>query len=70
MDEKFDLESIDKTFTHFKVGAKVEAVVIDFLKDGVLLNIGGKKDGYIPYNESEECSINKIKKGDKFDQQI
>ena len=32
MDEKFNLDSIDKTFTSFKVGAKVEAEVVAFLK--------------------------------------
>ena len=37
MDEKFDLDSIDKTFTRFKVGAKVEATVVTFLKSGILV---------------------------------
>ena len=67
MDEKFNLESIDKTFTHFKIGAKVEATVLDFLKDGVLLNIGGKKDGFIPFSEEENYALKNIKKGDIFE---
>ncbi len=67
MDEKFDLDSIDKTFTHFKIGAKVDALVVDFLKDGVLLNIGGKKDGFIPFNEDENIALKSVKKLDKFE---
>ncbi len=67
MDEKFDLESIDKTFNYFKVGTNVEATVIDFLKEGILLNIGGKKDGFIPFSEEENSAIQNLSKGDKFD---
>lgn len=67
MEEKFDLESIDKTFTHFKTGAKVDAEVVALLKEGVLLNIGGKKDGIIKYCEEEQSSIENIKVGDKFE---
>ena len=67
MEEKFDLESIDKTFTHFKVGAKVNAEVVALLKESVLLNIGGKKDGIIKYSEEEQDAINDLKVGDKFE---
>lgn len=67
MDEKFNLESIDKTFTHFKTGEKVNATVIDFLNDGILLNIGGKKDGLIPFTEEEQLAISNLKKGDSFE---
>ena len=51
--EKFDLETIDKTFTHFKVGAKVIAKVVAESTTGFIVNIGGKKDGFIPKNEEE-----------------
>lgn len=67
MDEKFNLDSIDKTFTSFKVGAKVEAEVVAFLKSGVLLNIGGKKDGIIKYSDEEDSALKDIEVGDKFD---
>lgn len=67
MDEKFDLESIDKTFTRFKVGAKVSAKVEGVLKSGVLVNIGGKKDGLIPFVEEEKEALEGVKVGDEFD---
>lgn len=67
MDDKFDLESIDRTFTRFKVGSKVSAKVIEILKSGVLVNIGGKKDGLIPFSETENEALKDVKKGDEFD---
>ena len=67
MDEKFNLDSIDKTFTSFKIGAKVEGEVVAFLRDGVLLNIGGKKDGIIKYSDEEDVALEGINVGDKFE---
>lgn len=67
MDDKFDLESIDRTFTKFKVGSKVSAKVIEILKSGVLVNIGGKKDGLIPFSDTENEALKDVKKGDEFD---
>ena len=67
MDEKFDINSIDKTFTRFKVGAKVEATVVATLKGGLLVNIGGKKDGLIPFGEYEDEAIKDVKIGDSFE---
>lgn len=67
MDEKFNLDNIDKTFTRFKVGAQVSAVCVEKLKDGILLNIGGKKDGLIPYSDEENEAIKDVKVGDSFD---
>lgn len=67
MDEKFNLESIDKTFTRFKVGAKVDATVVDTLKAGVLCNIGGKKDGLVPFGAGEDEVIQNLKVGDTFE---
>lgn len=67
MYEKFDLENIDKTFTRFKTGAKVNATVVAILKSGILLNIGGKKDGLIPFNDFENDSIKDLKVGDNFE---
>ena len=67
MDEKFNLESIDRTFTFFKVGTKVEATVVSILSNGVLLNIGGKKDGIIPFSVEEEKALENVKVGDQFE---
>ncbi len=67
MDEKFNLESIDKTFTRFKVGAKVNAKVVESLKSGLLVNIGGKKDGLIPFSEEEDKALKDVKIGDEFE---
>ena len=67
MDEKFNIESIDKTFTRFKVGTKVNAIVVAMLKNGVLLNIGGKKDGFIPFSEEEDKALAEVKIGDEFE---
>lgn len=67
MDEKFNLDSIDKTFTRFKVGAKVNATVVAKLKSGLLVNIGGKKDGFIPFGEEENNAIQNVGLGDSFE---
>lgn len=67
MDEKFDLDSIDKTFTRFKVGAKVNATVVAKLKSGLLVNIGGKKDGLIPFCDEENKAIQDVNIGDSFE---
>ncbi len=65
--EEFNLEAIDKTFTNFKVGSKVDAEVVAKLKDGILLNIGGKKDGLIRFCEEENEAIKDVKVGDSFE---
>lgn len=67
MDEKFDLDSIDRTFTRFRMGAKVQATVVQRLKGALLVNIGGKKDGIIPFSDEENDSIAELKVGDVFD---
>lgn len=54
MKEIFDMSAIDRTFTSFKNGDIVKATVVYNLKDKVIVNIGGKKDGYIVKNEVEE----------------
>ena len=65
--EKFDLETIDKTFTHFKNGAKVQAKVVAENTTGFIVNIGGKKDGFIPKTEEEFKSLSEVKIGDEFE---
>ena len=67
MSDIFNIDAIDKTFTSFKVGSKVKAQVVSILKSGILLNIGGKKDGFIKFSEEENEAINDVKIGDKFE---
>lgn len=50
-EEKFSLESIDKTFVTFKVGAKVTGTVVSSTADGYIINIGGKKDAIVPFDD-------------------
>ena len=65
--EEFNLESIDKTFMKFKVNTKVNAKVVAILKEGVLLNIGGKKDGLVKFCEEENEALTNVKVGDEFE---
>ena len=64
MSEKFDLETIDKTFTSYKKGQSFDGVVVLRRDDGVIFNIGGKNDAFIPASDFEDFS--KIKIGDRF----
>lgn len=62
MDEKFNLDMIDRTFVRFAVGSKVIGQVVALIQDGYVINIGGKKDGFIPYEDCEE-----LKEGDEIE---
>ena len=53
MKEIFDMSAIDRTFTSFRNGDMVKATVVYNLKDKGIVNIGGKKDGYIIKNDIE-----------------
>lgn len=64
MTEKFNLEMIDKTFTNYKKGQTFEGVVVLKRDDGVIFNIGGKNDAFIPSNDFE--SFDAVKIGDRF----
>ena len=64
---KFDLESIDKTFTTFKNGVKVDATVVSINNEGMIVNIGGKKDGFIRFSEEENKALENVKVGDEFE---
>ncbi len=64
MAEKFDLEAIDKTFTSYRKGQAFDGVVVLRRDDGVIFNIGGKNDAFIPASDFEDYS--KIKIGDRF----
>lgn len=65
MNEKFDLQAIDKTFTSYKKGQAFDGVVVLKRDDGVIFNIGGKNDAFIPKDDFEDFSLVKI--GDRFE---
>ncbi|MGN1201558.1 MAG: S1 RNA-binding domain-containing protein [Candidatus Caccovivens sp.] len=64
MTEKFDLDMIDKTFTSYKKGQAFDGVVVLRRDDGVIFNIGGKNDAFIPASDFEDYS--QVKIGDRF----
>ena len=64
MEEKFNLEAIDKTFTNYKCGHMFDGVVVIKKEDGCIFNIGGKNDAYLPKSEVEDYDNLKI--GDRF----
>ncbi len=64
MSEKFNLDLIDKTFTSYKKGQSFDGVVVLKRNDGIIFNIGGKNDAFIPADDFED--YDKIKIGDRF----
>ena len=64
MSENFNMDLIDKTFTSYKKGQSFEGVVVLKREDGVIFNIGGKNDAFIPAKDFEDYS--KVKIGDRF----
>lgn len=63
-DVKFDISQIEKTFTHYKLNEIVDGVVIQKQDEGVIVNIGGKLDAFIPKHDFKDFSL--IKFGDRF----
>ena len=64
MDTKFSLDEIEKTFVKFGKEKLVEGVVIAIRLDGLVFNLGGKADAFIPVGEVENFNDRKI--GDRF----
>ncbi|MDR0850439.1 MAG: S1 RNA-binding domain-containing protein [Christensenellaceae bacterium] len=64
--DKFDVESINQTFMSYKSGQMIDATLVSFLGDGAVVNIGGKKDGFIKNSELENKALEKTKAGDSF----
>ncbi len=64
MNENFNLEAIDKTFTSYKKGQMFDGVVVIKRQDGVIFNIGGKNDAFIPRDDFDDYESLKI--GDRF----
>ena len=64
MSESFNLDLIDKTFTSYKKGQSFDGVVVIKRADGVIFNIGGKNDAFIPSSDFE--NYDNVKIGDRF----
>ena len=56
----FNLDIIDKTFTSYKKGQLFDGVVVMKRTDGVIFNIGGKNDAFIPASDFEDFDAVKI----------
>ena len=65
MSEKFNLEMIDKTFTNYKKGQTFDGVVVLKRDDGIIFNIGGKNDAFIPSSDFQD--FDSVKIGERFD---
>ena len=64
MNKEFNLFEIEKTFSTYKKGELYDGVVILKNNDGVIFNIGGKKDAFIPKEDFE--NFEDVKIGDRF----
>jgi ribosomal protein S1 len=64
MDIKFGLDEIEKTFTHYHANDMVEGVVVAIHDDGLIFNLGGKLDAFIPKDQVKDFEGAKI--GDRF----
>jgi len=64
MSENFNIEMIDKTFTSYKKGQSFDGVVVLKREDGVIFNIGGKNDAFIPASDFENFA--EVKIGERF----
>ncbi len=64
VDEKFDMNAIEKTFASYKQGQMFDGVVIIKKENGCIFNIGGKNDAFLPKEEVEDYDNLKI--GDRF----
>lgn len=64
MSENFNLDIIDKTFTSYRKGQCFDGVVVLRRSDGVIFNIGGKNDAFIP--ASDFSNYDDVKIGDRF----
>jgi ribosomal protein S1 len=62
--DKFNLEEIDKTFTSYKKGQIFDGVVVTKRPDGLIFNIGGKNDAFIPVSDFD--SYDDVKIGERF----
>lgn len=63
-DEKFNLDVIEKTMTSYKKGQMFDGVVVIKREDGIIFNIGGKNDAFLPKDQADD--FDEIKIGDRF----
>ena len=63
-DIKFNLESIEKTFVNYAKKKILVGKIVLLKKDGAVIDIGGKLDGFLPSKEFSE--FNNAKIGDSF----
>ena len=61
---QFNLEEIEKTFSTYKKGEIHSGVVVIKRPDGVIFNVGGKKDAFI--SADDFSNFEEIKIGDRF----
>ena len=61
---KFNLDTINKTFTKYKKNEIFDGVVVLKRDDGVIFNIGGKSDAFIDKNDFD--NFDDVKIGDRF----
>lgn len=64
MENKFNLDEIEKTFTDYKSGKVFDGVVVIKRDDGVIFNIGGKNDAFIKKEDFDDYESVKI--GERF----
>ena len=64
MDTKFSIEEVEKTITTYKKNQLAKGIVVSIKDDGLVFNLGGKLDAFVPKNEAEDFSNSKI--GDRF----
>lgn len=62
---KFNLDSIEKTFTQYRLNQILEGVVVLKREDGVIFNLGGKSDVFIPKDDFKDYE--NIKIGERFE---
>lgn len=63
-DMQFNLSSIEKTFTQYKLNQILEGIVVLKREDGLIFNIGGKSDAFIPKEDLNDFETVKI--GERF----
>ncbi len=61
---EFNIDEVEKTFTSYKKGELHSGVVVIKKPDGVIFNIGGKKDAFIPSDDFAD--FDQVMIGDRF----
>lgn len=63
-DVKFSMDAVDQTWTTYRLNQVLDGVVVLKREDGVIFNIGGKSDGFIPADDFDNFAD--IQVGDRF----